>query len=177
LGYFLINPLRRLVENPGTLLGPLVEPGMTILEPGCGMGYFTLPLARMVGENGCVIVVDVQPKMLESLSHRARKAGLEDRIAMRAAAKDRLDIADLAGKIDLAVAIHMVHELRDPARFFEEVRAALKPGGKMFIMEPKGHVSANAFSNTALAAEAAGFSPLEKNTDIKKRRLFLEIAA
>ena len=58
LGYFLINPLRKLLENPDKILGQFVREGMTVLEPGCGMGFFTLPLARMVGPKGRVVVAD-----------------------------------------------------------------------------------------------------------------------
>lgn len=58
-GYFLLTPLRRLIENPEELFRPLVRPEMTVFEPGCGMGYFTLPLARMVGPEGTVIAVDL----------------------------------------------------------------------------------------------------------------------
>ena len=52
VGYLLLNPLRRLLENPDKMLGQFVQDGMVVLEPGCGMGYFTLPLARMVGPEG-----------------------------------------------------------------------------------------------------------------------------
>ena len=57
VGYLLINPLRNLFENPNKILGPFVQEGMTVLEPGCGMGYFTLPLARMVGPKGRIVAV------------------------------------------------------------------------------------------------------------------------
>ena len=49
---------------------------MTVLEPGPGMGFFTLELARIVGPEGRVVAVDVQPKMVEGLQKRARRAGL-----------------------------------------------------------------------------------------------------
>ena len=80
VGYLLINPLRKLFENPNKILGPFVQEGMIVLEPGCGMGYFTLPLARMVGPKGRIVAVDIQPKMLSGLRRRAQKAGLLSRI-------------------------------------------------------------------------------------------------
>jgi len=78
VGYMLINPLRNLFENPHKLFGDLVHEGMIVLEPGCGMGYFTLPLARMVGTSGRVIAIDIQPKMIAVLAKRALSAGLFD---------------------------------------------------------------------------------------------------
>ena len=60
LGYWLVNPLRRFLEDPGSLYGELIREGMTVLEPGCGMGYFTLDLARRVGPSGRVVALDVQ---------------------------------------------------------------------------------------------------------------------
>ncbi len=73
----LASPVRRWMgENPEALLTPYVREGMTVLEPGPGMGFFTLPLARMVGPAGRVVAVDIQARMLDALERRARKAGL-----------------------------------------------------------------------------------------------------
>ena len=59
VGRLLLNPLRMLVENPNKIFAPFVKEGMVVLEPGCAMGFFTLPLARMVGPEGKVVAVDV----------------------------------------------------------------------------------------------------------------------
>jgi ubiquinone/menaquinone biosynthesis C-methylase UbiE len=157
VGYVLLNPLRRLVENPDQVLGPLVRKGMTVVEPGCGMGFFTLPLARMVGSHGQVVAVDLQPKMLAVLRRRAEKAGLLDRIDLRLAESGTLALKDLAGRVDLVAALHVVHEVHDQAVFFSEIRDTLKPEGKLFIVEPRGHVSRMQFEETVIAAETAGF--------------------
>ena len=157
MGYFLLNPFRKLLENPDKILGQFVREGMTVLEPGCGMGYFTLPLARMVGPRGRVIAVEVQVKMLSALESRARKANLLDRIELRQAGADGRGVEDLSGQVDFAVAIHMVHEVPEQAFFFEEVLTALKPGGKLLVIEPRGHVSGAQFKQTLTAAKNAGF--------------------
>jgi ubiquinone/menaquinone biosynthesis C-methylase UbiE len=159
LGYLLLTPLRRLVEDPKKMLGPYIREGMMVLEPGPGMGYFTLPLARMVGPTGRVIALDIQTKMLSVLKKRATKAGLSDRIELRQIEPASMGIEDLSGKVDFAVAIHMVHELADQDAFFKSVFEALKPGGKLFFAEPKGHVSPNRFSQSVDIAKRAGFVP------------------
>src|SRR6266496_739457 len=76
LGRLLASPLRRLLQDPDQILAPYIRPGMTVLEPGPGMGFFTLPIARMIGEEGCVYALDVQSRMLDGLQRRAKKAGL-----------------------------------------------------------------------------------------------------
>ena len=76
LGRLLASPARRLVHDPAAILPPFVTAGMTVLEPGPGMGFFTLELARLVGPRGKVVAVDVQPRMLSGLRRRAAKAGL-----------------------------------------------------------------------------------------------------
>ena len=157
VGYLLLNPLRKLLENPDKILGQFVREGMIVLEPGCAMGYFTLPLARMVGPRGRVIAVEVQVKMLSALERRARKANLVDRIELRQAGAEGLGVEDLSGQVDFAVAIHMVHEVPEQAFFFEELWKALKPGGKLLVIEPKGHVSEAQFEQTLTTAENAGF--------------------
>ena len=173
LGYFLINPFRKLLENPDKMLGPFVEDGMIVLEPGCGMGFFTLPLARMVGPSGKVVVVDVQAKMLSVLEKRAKKAGLLDRIELRQVEADGLGLEDLSGAVDFATAIHMVHEVPDQVSFFTDVRQALRPGGKLLVVEPKGHVSRDRFEKTIATAEKVGFEPDAAPDSMDRRRALL----
>jgi ubiquinone/menaquinone biosynthesis C-methylase UbiE len=160
IGYFLISPFRRLTQNPRSILAPFVKPGMTVLEPGPGMGFFTLDLARLVGPGGRVIAVDLQLKMLRALTRRAARAGLSDRIASRLADEHSLRIDDLADSIDFALAFAMVHELPAPERFFSEVRRALRPDGLVLLAEPRGHVSGKAFDATLALAVAAGLTVL-----------------
>lgn len=173
IGYWLLNPLRKLVENPKKILGSFVKEGMTVLEPGPAMGFFTLPLARMVGPGGKVVVLEVQQKMLDVLGKRARKAGLSERIDPRLAGSGGPDLSDLEEKVDFAAAIHVVHEIPDPAAFFRDVFSALKPGGKLLIIEPKGHVGAEAFEKTLNTAKAAGFRPVELPVKIRGRSSLL----
>jgi ubiquinone/menaquinone biosynthesis C-methylase UbiE len=158
LGYLLASPLRRLLENPDVILRPLVRPGMTVLEPGCGMGFFSLPLARLVGADGRVVCVDLQRRMLDGLTRRARKAGVLDRVETAVCSSDDLGIGGWAGRIDLALVIHVIHEVPDADRFLRQIHAALRPGGTLVIIEPKGHVTPAQFEGTLALAEAAGFS-------------------
>jgi ubiquinone/menaquinone biosynthesis C-methylase UbiE len=158
LGYFLISPVRRWIEDPERLLEPWVRPGMVILEPGCGMGYFTLPMARMVGPTGRVLCVDLQQKMLDRLTKRARRAGLLERLDLIRCKTDDLAVADWRGRVDLAVAIHMVHEVPDKARLLRQLFEVLRPGGTLMIREPAGHVSQAQFDATLATAREAGFA-------------------
>lgn len=157
VGYLLINPLRKLFENPNKILGPFVQEGMIVLEPGCGMGYFTLPLARMVGPKGRIVAVDIQDKMLSALRRRAQKAGLLNRIELRHTRGNGLGVEDLSGKVDFAVALHVVHEVPNQASFFTEVWQALKQESKLLVVEPKGHVSHDQFEKSVAMAENVGF--------------------
>jgi ubiquinone/menaquinone biosynthesis C-methylase UbiE len=157
LGYFLaFNPLRRLMHSPGSVLAPFVSEGMTMLEPGPGMGFFTLELARLVGPRGHVTAVDIQPKMLEVLRRRAERAGLLDRLDLRLLTRNSLGVQDLAGKIDFVFAFAMVHEVPDVAQFFSETFATLRAGGRLLFSEPSGHVAEEHFARSLNLALAAG---------------------
>jgi ubiquinone/menaquinone biosynthesis C-methylase UbiE len=131
---------------------------MTVLEPGCGMGHFSLPLARLVGPEGKVICVDVQPRMIDGLRRRARRAGLLDRIEASVCTPEDLGLETFRERIDLAVAIHTVHETGDAGRFLGQIAAALRPGGALLVMEPRGHVSREAFAATLATAERLGLA-------------------
>jgi 2-polyprenyl-3-methyl-5-hydroxy-6-metoxy-1,4-benzoquinol methylase len=72
IGYLLASPVRRWFgQDPVGILSSYVHESMTVLEPGPGMGFFTIPLARLVGNAGRVIAVDMQPKMIKGLKRRA----------------------------------------------------------------------------------------------------------
>jgi len=173
VGYLLLNPLRKLLENADRILGPFVREGMIVMEPGCGMGYFTLPLARMVGPKGRVVAVEIQLKMLSVLERRARKAGLLDKIELRQAGAHGLGVEDLSGEVDFAAALHMVHEVPDQSSFFTEVWKALKPGGKLLVVEPRRHVTQDRFEQTVAAAEKIGFKPEAMSSKVGGRGALL----
>lgn len=162
LGYVLASPLRRLLQDPAAIIKPCVREGMTVLEPGPGMGFFTLEMARRVGANGRVVAVDVQPRMIAGLEKRLAKAGLLERTEERLAPSDSLGVQDLRGKIDFALAMAVVHEMPSSSRFFTEVAEALKPGASLLLAEPSGHVKQTAFEAELQAAAAAGFEVMER---------------
>ena len=172
LGYFLASPIRRWMLKPDPLVAPYVKPGMTVLEPGPGMGFFTLPLAGMVGDNGRVVAVDLQPKMIERLERRAAKAGLSPRIDARVSTADSLGIADLHNRVDFTLAFAMVHELPGKHPFFREVAVASKAGAMLLLAEPGGHVKAEEFEAEIKQALAAGFEAVGRLT-IKRMQTVL----
>jgi ubiquinone/menaquinone biosynthesis C-methylase UbiE len=147
------NQLRRLFLKPERIFSPHVDPGMTVLDAGCGMGFNAIALARMVGPEGRVIAVDLQPKMLDVLGARARRARVLDRIDARRCEADSLDVTE---KVDFAVAFWVVHEAPDIPRFLAEIGFCLKPTAKFMIAEPKAHVSADDFGDTLAAADRVG---------------------
>ncbi len=157
-GYLLASPLRKLLQSPVKILGPYVRQGMTVLDVGCAMGFFSLPLARMVGPQGIVICVDLQEPMLERLARRAEKAGLRERIQTRLCRQDSLGLDDLAGTVDFGLAFAVAHEVPDPSRLFREMYDVLRPDGRLLVAEPKGHVSQGDFAATVAMAEQAGFA-------------------
>jgi len=160
VGYSLIVPWRKWFQNPGKILGEHVREGMTVLEIGPGMGFFTLPLARMMGERGKVVAVDVQESMLRTLRTRASKAGLAERVVTRVCPPHSLGVDDLAASVDFALLFAMVHEVPDAKALFGDVASALKSGGRCLVSEPRGHVTAERFAETLAAADAAGLAAI-----------------
>jgi ubiquinone/menaquinone biosynthesis C-methylase UbiE len=154
-GYFIDNRLRRLIHNPPRILGPYVQPGMTTLDVGCGMGLFSLAMAQLVGPAGRVIAADLQSGMLRVVQRRAGRAGLADRIQLHNCAPTRMGVTI---PCDFALAFAMLHEVPDPARLLTEIHACLKPGGRLLLAEPRGHVRAEAFAHELTLAAAAGLT-------------------
>ncbi len=156
-GYFLANRLRKLLQNPYKILSPYVRPGMTVLDVGSAMGYFSLPIAEMVGPGGKVVCADIQPKMLGVLRRRAAQAGLTERIETHVSTEDAIGLHGREATFDFALAFTMLHEVGNPANFLREIHQLLKPGAQFLLTEPIGHVSQADFAHTVELAAQAGF--------------------
>jgi len=154
LAYTFDNPLRRFLHDPATLLSHHVREGMIVADIGCGMGYFSIALAALVGDAGTVIAVDVQQEMPDRTRKRAERAGVARRIKPVLAAHDDLGFRE---PVDFVLAFWMAHETEDTRRFFNQVFSILKEQGKMLIAEPKMHVGRRRFHEIVQAACDAGF--------------------
>jgi len=148
------NVIRKLFQNPEQILRPYVAEGITVLDIGPGMGYFSIPLARMVGPGGRVIAVDIQPKMLSALQKRAKRAAVDQRIIIHLCEADSLG---LDVKADFALAFWMIHEVPNPFSFFKEMKSVLKASGKLLVSEPTVHVTAKMFAESIEMAISSGF--------------------
>ena len=148
------NPIRRVVHDPVHILSPFIRQGDTVIDIGSGMGYFSMPMAELVGSNGRVIAIDVQQKMLFALLNRAQKKGVACRIKTHLAKPDSLCFHD---KADFILAFWMVHEIPDQKKFLSEVRDLMKPDGFFLFVEPLLHVSRKNFERTVETAKAVGF--------------------
>jgi ubiquinone/menaquinone biosynthesis C-methylase UbiE len=155
VGYLLANPLRRLMQDPQKLLSPYLKPGMTALDVGCAMGFFTIPMAKMVQPGGRVIALDVQAKMIEKLHKKMRKNQLNGFVETRLAKEDSFNLDDLAQRIDFVLLFAVLHETPDPATTLKQMGKVLKQGGKLFLAEPRGHVTATEFKEALALAENA----------------------
>jgi ubiquinone/menaquinone biosynthesis C-methylase UbiE len=148
------NPLRRLVHDPHKMLEPYVVPGSRVADVGCGMGYFTVALARLVGPAGEVQAVDLQPQQLRAAERRCRRAGVVERVRFTEASAGSLG---LTGPVDFVLAFWMVHEVADRAGFFEQLQTATEAGARVLVAEPIFHVSREEAEAELELATAHGF--------------------
>ncbi|NIS72284.1 MAG: methyltransferase domain-containing protein [Proteobacteria bacterium] len=131
---------------------------MTVIDIGCGMGYFSMGLAELVGENGSVISVDIQQNMLNVLRRRAKRAGFIHRIHLHRCTPNTIGIKQ---RVDFALAFWMVHEVPCKKAFFDQVFSILKPNGNYLLVEPKVHVSRVQFAQMIGDCMRTGFKVLD----------------
>jgi SAM-dependent methyltransferase len=112
----------------------------------------------MIGPNGRVVSVDTKPEVIESLKQRAADDGLSERIGASVCTDKSLGVDHLAGQIDFALAVYVVHHAADAPGLMAEVYSLLKPDGRFLIVEPKHHASPAECEAVESAARAAGFT-------------------
>lgn len=172
LAYTFDNPLRKLIHKPERMFAAYVRPGMRVADVGCGMGFFSLGMGRMVEPGGKVLAVDMQPRMLARTAARARRAGLAGVIETHLCDSTSLNIDH---PMDFVLAFWMVHETPNQLAFLDQVAAVLKPSGALLVAEPKNHVSARQFSETLSLAEVAGFHLAEQPPVAFSRAALLKV--
>lgn len=151
------NRPRRWLQNPRKLLAPYLSDGMTVLDFGCGPGFFTLDIADMVGASGRVIAADLQDGMLQKIRAKIQGTVLEPRITLHQCQPTGIG---LSVPVNFIFAFYMVHEVPDQAAFFTEITRLLQPHGRLLIIEPMFHVSKRAFADTVQHAGNAGLTPV-----------------
>jgi ubiquinone/menaquinone biosynthesis C-methylase UbiE len=153
------SKIRRWLQNPHDILAPFVKAGMKVLDVGCGPGFFSIEMAKMVGASGQVISADLQQGMLQELALKVKGTALESRIKPVHCDKGNINVSD---QVDFILAFYMVHEVPDKITLFKQLRALLKKEGQFLLVEPKlFHVSKEDFESTLKQAESAGFKVAE----------------
>lgn len=157
LGWTFDNPIRRRVHDAEAILGPFVKEGDTVIDIGCGLGYFSLEMARLVGPGGKVIAADIQPQMLQRCRRRLERLQLADRVTIHLCTQNSLAIRE---ELDFALAFWVIHEIENPEKLLKDLQSLLKPAGRLLIVEPKGHVSHKRFEATVELARRTGYTVL-----------------
>ena len=166
------NLLRKAVHNPRKILEPYISKNMTVLDLGCGPGFFTTELARLVGEKGRVIAADLQQGMLEKVLRKIRGTDLEQRVKILKCQDDKIGVSE---KVDFVLVFWMVHEVPDQQWLFGELKSILNPGGRIWIIEPKIHVKERSFKKMIAYSESAGFEIIERPKVCLSRAVILSI--
>jgi ubiquinone/menaquinone biosynthesis C-methylase UbiE len=159
LAYTFDNRIRKKFQDPDKIFKSYIQKGMTLLDIGCGMGYFSIAMAKLTGNKGKVIALDIQEKMLEIMKKRAARSGVINNIIPFIAKENDLGVKI---KADFALSFWMVHEVPDKKRLLKQVYNILKAKGKYLIVEPKFHTGKKYFRELENIYTNIGFKVLER---------------
>jgi len=148
------NRMRKWLQDPQKMLRPYIKEGMTVLDLGCGPGFFSVEIAQMVGTSGRVIASDLQEGMLQKVRDKIQGTKLETLITLHKCEVNQLGITE---QVDFALLFYMVHEVENKEVFFREIYTVLKENGQVLIVEPPFHVSRSVFDKTVVIARNIGF--------------------
>ena len=130
---WLVRESREREEECGTMLAALhIKAGQTVCDMGCGNGFYTLKLADLVGKEGQVLAVDIQPEMLSLLNERAKKT---QHANIKPILGTTVDPNLPEGKINLILCVDVYHEFSNPQEMLLAMRKSLKPGGRIALVE------------------------------------------
>jgi precorrin-6B methylase 2 len=143
-------------ERPDLLHGLLgVKPGMVVADIGAGTGYHAWRLAERVGPKGRVLAVDIQPEMLTLLASNMARRGFTNVVGVLGTEKDPGLERE---SVDLALMVDVYHEFDHPFEMVSAMVRALRPGGRMVLVEFRGEQT------------SVPIKPLHKMTEAQVRR-------
>lgn len=153
------NSIRRLLQNPQKILKQYIKEGMTVLDLGCGVGFFSIPMAQMLHNSGKVFAVDLQEGMLEKVNQKIKGTELEQRIIIHKCQENTIGVTE---KVDFVLVFYMIHEVPNQDNLLKELKSILKPDGKIYIIEPKFHVSKKSFEGMVNKIKDIGFEIIDR---------------
>lgn len=131
---------RDMEEAPDIALAAVgIAPGIAVADIGAGSGFMTVRLARLVGPSGTVYATDIQPAMLRRIADRIRARQL-DNVRLIQGTQD--DVALPAASIDVALLVDVYHELQRPQSMLQSIRRAIRPSGRLVLLEYRREDSA-----------------------------------
>jgi ubiquinone/menaquinone biosynthesis C-methylase UbiE len=149
---------RRIIQNPKRIIKPYVKEGMTAMDLGCGPGFFTVEMAKIIQHTGKVIAVDVQEGMLELLATKIKGTAYQDQITIH---KAKSNTINFSGTVDFILAFYVVHEI-NRNNLFSELKSILNPDGKILIVEPNFHISKKVYEEMLQTLIKEGFEIISK---------------
>jgi len=164
--------LRLLLQNPGRILKGYIHPGMTVLDLGCGTGYFTLEIAKLLEKRGKVIAADVQKGMLDVLKQKLENSELHKQIQIHNNQEDTLNLTE---KVDFILAFYSFHEMKYLDNIINELQKILIPETKIFISEQRFHVSKFKFNTIVQKMENIGFEICSRPKILLSRTVIMKI--
>ena len=162
---------RRVFQNPRKIVKPYIHPGMIILDLGCGPGFFTIEMAKMLNGSGKVIAADLQDGMLEKVKTKIKGTPLEEKVELHRCETDKIGVTS---PVDFVLAFYVVHEVPDHLRLFEELKSILRPEGIIFIVEPIFHVSNAAFEEMISNLIKSGFGIIGRPKVLLSRAVLIQ---
>lgn len=168
------NRLRLLLQNPGRILKGYIHPGMTVLDLGCGTGYFSLEIAKLLEKRGKVIAADVQKGMLEVLIHKSGYSELQNQIQIHNNLENKLNLTE---KVDFILAFYAFHEMKYLDSIIFELQELLTNETKVFISEQKFHVSKYTFNTIVQKMENIGLEIWKRPSIFLSRTVIMRLSS
>jgi arsenite methyltransferase len=166
------DPGRDAWQKPDAVISEIgIKPGMTVADLGAGTGYFSVRLAKAVGDNGRVLAIDVEPKLVDYMKERATKAKLTQVVAVLAPTDDpKLPAAG----VDCVLIVDTWHHIDDRLHYVAKLAAGLKPGGRVAVVDfkkgdfPVGPPDAHKLTAEEIIAEfaSAGWKKVTQSDEL-----------
>jgi len=160
-------------QNPKKILGPYIKPGMTVLDLGCGPGFFTTEIARLLNGSGKVIAADIQNGMLDKVSQKISGTELEGIVQIHKCQEKSVNLTD---QIDFVLAFYSFHEMSSFNNIIDEIKSLIKQDGEIFIAEQKFHVRKKAFNEIIDKMRSKGFEITRKPKVFLSRAVLMKIS-